>query len=394
MENENDCILTIPPEIHIDIKKYLSNVELKRYNLTCNLINCYKPSKTDLQFRKCGNYNITYDDILSKIYNDNISKKRGELTDYSRLWKCGHKACIEHSLNIIKEYRRVTKGVYIHLCILYAKYDDVDYLDYIITRHNILKVHSYPIFENAIKHGALNVFKYLLNKFQKDDSYLNSFTDFDILSKVCENRYTNVLIYLTDAIRNEAKRACDYNIIARLLTECDMDFDIIRYLIEDVNQGRLFSISDKRMREILKRFIKKEKLEIIKYMVDVASVSLNLNLTKDYILCKEYVCYNKHISLLERAIETNNVNIVEYFLTRFDIKREDLACLENGKFFYLHAISYNKDGRHKMIEYLLDLFNVEKRFPYSFSFNKLQDEIIKYHSNKRLFHWKSLSSYF
>ena len=76
-------ILSIPPEIHVQIKSYLSNEDLKSYNLTCILINYYFPSEKELVIRKCGKYDLTKYQIKYKIDKTND------------LLRCGHLECVK-----------------------------------------------------------------------------------------------------------------------------------------------------------------------------------------------------------------------------------------------------------------------------------------------------------
>ena len=297
IESNNQGILSVPPELHVQIKSYLSNKEYKNFDLTCYTISRYIPSKSELQYRNCINK-----------YQKDYWGTYGHLGESSRWYSCGHLSCIRR---FIIEYKLSMDDIFSSTKDFYK--DRIFFLVFNNNLNNILR--------HSCVYGYLDVIKYLFgdnvivgkevcNIIEDTDcpliigNYLGTSLYFSIGNRFGYSRYgghLDTVKYIFEHVKrgiqsgtiNIGKYREDYN-----------NFDIYYYLVKITKDG---------------------SLEVLKYIVEECKKS---DFLKDDLMITLNETY-----LLENGINYNNLDIIKYLLEQGDYNIDYIKrlCRENSK---------------------------------------------------------------
>lgn len=179
MNNVNEGLLSIPYELQIQIKEYLSNNDLKNYDLTCELISVYKPKKDNLILRRCGILDVTYKDLRK-----------------NRWFECGHMICVQYIVNKFELESRCYSVNYISM----------NPFRVLMEKLGIINNREYSIVESfrcACRDGKINIVKYFLEtegfKITKQDICGPSRSNY-ALNQLSLNGHFDIIKYLFEEI--------------------------------------------------------------------------------------------------------------------------------------------------------------------------------------------------
>ena len=303
-ENFNDCInngiLSMPNELHVEVKKYMNNEELHTYNLTCNLVNEYYPTKRDLQVRKCGLYDLSLEELLQRKW-----------------YECNHLIC---------------------MC-------------YLIEEKGLRKEHLFrSTIRSILETCDIDLIKYLFLAFEYTSEDIRASYNEILYTSVFANRL-NLVRFIIETYNLKEGDLCqiergNYHDSLMLAAHWYM-FDIIRYFIEyfNLNIGFIrFNNCD-----VLAYAVDNENLEMIDYLVNRYNLNFQ-DITLDNRRSHSYSPF--HLALI-----CNSVKIVHYFIDKFRPSLEEIRHSHDG--FGNLSLKYSSmHGDLDTMKYIVETYNL------------------------------------
>ena len=271
MENIDSGILSVPPELQVQIKKYLSDEDMKNYNLTSYLAGKFSPSIKELSSKcNCDVTNLITEQILKSVW-----------------YKCGNVHCVKYVLDKCGD--QIKRQKYISCLEQSIKKGRFDIVKLIFKSGNVKSLTLRNInwlLKLAIKNGDIDMVKYMneLNKTYKLRSIKSRYTAptikllfYDILK--CDSLETIKYFFESEECKREIKEKGRMNYIENInlfpyfILEGGR-LDKVKYFFEEnglrrILGGRILSpkhISGSIIRPNL--IIKPEYIDIIKYLFE------------------------------------------------------------------------------------------------------------------------------
>lgn len=253
-------LLDLPFEMHTQIKKYLDNKSLSKYNKSCKLVSCYDIPKREKKIRKCGIHSL----VNSKIIH------WGYIMVKIRNWDCEHLECIEtliRSTGIdIRELKHKDYGnIYLYTSFLEKRLDNIKFIieemglgrkDIVNSERRVMGIH------NLLCYASWDIIKYLVDK---HIIYRYDITNPYIIGYMFCNDLSfakNVMSLLTISCEDLSYYSYQKSIFS--IYKLFDNLEIVKFLIEDCK----FSISLIN-KSLLREITKYRKChEVIRYIID------------------------------------------------------------------------------------------------------------------------------
>ena len=310
MENISE-ILSVPHELQVHIKSYLSDEEIKNYNLTCYLM---------------SNYNLSISDMGKRCKLTNLSKE--EIMKRERELYCGHLSCIMYRVNhkgyTLQDFRK---------------------------DHMVLKL--------ACDRGHLNIVKYLfevvgmtVEDLRKDDNFVFNYT--------CKVSKLEIIKYFIDEVGYSIEDIRNDRFFILLGCSCFPNgYEVLKYLVERLNipVEDLITNTEYDM-NVLHLATASGKLDIMKYILNMCSKRVVRSIPRQFVrsllLTSVSIAekYNRsYISFSEAIVGRSSIiDVVKYLDSIFDFKLKDVYddTICHGSIEYLeqplkYALEYNLD---------------------------------------------------